>query len=95
MHYVLSGASSGTGHVVVKRLIKKVGLENITCIVRPTSQVSDLQQLGLNLHRADIEDPDSYRDLMGPSVVYIDITHPRYYQHSLAAFNSAGKDSDR
>ncbi|PKN64831.1 MAG: hypothetical protein CVU57_13550 [Deltaproteobacteria bacterium HGW-Deltaproteobacteria-15] len=90
MHYVVAGATSGTGHAVIQRLICKVGLDHITCIVRPTSQTALLMELGLRLHTADITQPESYKGILGPSVVYLDMTHPKHYHKSLEAVVSSG-----
>lgn len=88
-HYVFSGATSATGNSVARKLAEKVGPENITCLVRPTSDVQPLRELCLRLHTADVTKPESYRSLFGPNVIYLDMTHPKYYNHSIAAVQSS------
>ncbi|MDQ3813791.1 MAG: hypothetical protein M3347_07550, partial [Armatimonadota bacterium] len=83
MHYVIYGATSGTGDRVIKALVEKVGADNITCLVRPTSDTRLLQTLGLRLHVGDVNEPDSYRGLLNKSTIYIDMTHPKYYPQSI------------
>ena len=58
MKYVISGATSPTGNAVIKRLADKVGAENITCVVRPTSDTSLLQSLGLKTNIGDVTEPN-------------------------------------
>lgn len=90
MRYVISGTTSGTGNEVIKRLATKVGTENITCLVRPTSDIKPLQSLGLRLHVGDVTEPDSLRGILAPGTVYIDMTHPKHYHKSLEAVLAAG-----
>jgi nucleoside-diphosphate-sugar epimerase len=90
MHYVISGTTSGTGVRVVERLMAKVGVENLTCLVRATSDVAPLQRLGLKLHVGDVTDEASMRQVLRPDVTYIDMTHPKHYHKSLQAVMDAG-----
>lgn len=90
MHYVISGTTSGTGVRVIERLVAKVGAENITCLVRPTSDVSPLQKFGMHLHVGDVTEPDSLSALLNSQTVYIDMTHPKHYHKSLEAVVKAG-----
>ncbi|MBV9866509.1 MAG: NAD(P)H-binding protein [Abitibacteriaceae bacterium] len=90
MHYVISGTTSGTGNQVIKLLTEKVGAENITCLVRSTSDVRPLKNLGLRLQTGDVTEPDSLRAVLNPATVYIDMTHPKYYHKSLEAVLAAG-----
>ena len=90
MKYVISGATSPTGNAVIKRLADKVGAENITCVVRPTSDTSLLQSLGLKTHIGDVTEPESFTSLLSASVAYIDMTHPKHYHKSLEAVVATG-----
>jgi len=90
MRYVISGATSGTGDRVITRLVEKVGADNITCLVRPTSPVELLKSLGLRLHEGDVTDPANLRVLLSPETVYVDMTHPKHYHKSLEAVVKAG-----
>lgn len=89
MHYVISGTTSRTGYSVIKLLARKVGVENLTCLVRATSDITLLQQLGLNLHVADVVNPDSYSHILNPETIYIDMSLIRYYHYSLQALQKA------
>lgn len=90
MRYVIAGATSYTGNCVVKRLVAKVGAENITCLVRPTAETGFLQSLNLKLHQGDVTLPDSLAAILAADVAYIDMTHPKYYHQSLQAVMLAG-----
>ena len=90
MHYVISGTTSGTGERVITRLKEKVGAENISCLVRPTSNVAHLRALGLRCHVGDVTNAESLRALLDRDSVYIDMTHPKHYHKSLQAVKSAG-----
>lgn len=90
MHYVISGTTSGTGVRVIERLIDKIGLDNITCLVRPTSEIASLQRLGLRLHVGDVTEPESLAALLNSGTVYVDMTHPKHYHKSLEAVMNAG-----
>ncbi|BCM88560.1 hypothetical protein IAD21_00393 [Abditibacteriota bacterium] len=90
MHYVISGTTSGTGVRVIERLVAKVGRDNITCLVRSTSDVTPLEPLNLRLHVGDVTEPESLATLLNPGTVYVDMTHPKHYHKSLEAVMNAG-----
>ena len=90
MSYVITGATSGTGDAVVRLLINKVGANNITCLVRPTSDTRLLESYGLHLHVCDVTEPDSLLPALSPETVYLDMSKARYYHQSLAALQKAG-----
>ena len=90
MHYVISGTTSGTGVRVLERLVAKLGAENITCLVRPTSDVRPIEKLGTRLHLGDVTEPESLGALLNTQTVYIDMTHPKHYHKSLEAVVNAG-----
>lgn len=92
MRYVFAGSTSATGNRVLERLVETVAADRITCLVRPTSDVRHLDKLGVQRLVADMTDPATYVRALGPDVVYLDMTKPRYYEHSLAALRSAGAD---
>jgi nucleoside-diphosphate-sugar epimerase len=90
MHYVISGTTSGTGVRVIERLAAKVGAENLTCLVRPTSEVGPLQQLGLQMQVGDVTDDAWLSQVLNPQTIYVDMTHPKHYHKSLEAVMKAG-----
>ena len=90
MYYVVAGATSGTGNAVIKRLIEKVGPDKIICIVRENSDTRFLKSLGLKLHVGNVAVPESFKNLLNPSAVYLDMTHPKHYNKSLEAVVSSG-----
>lgn len=90
MHYVISGTTSGTGQVVIRLLIDKVGADNVTCLVRSSSDTEYLKSLGLRLHVGDVTEPASLQAVLSSSTVYVDMTHPKYYHKSLEAVLAAG-----
>ncbi len=90
MKYVVSGTTSGTGVRVIERLARKVGTENILCLVRASSDVVPLQKMGLSLHVGDVTDPESLHRILSPSTIYVDMTHPKHYHKSLEAVMQSG-----
>jgi nucleoside-diphosphate-sugar epimerase len=90
MRYLVAGATSGTGNVVARLLRDKLGAENLVCLVRSTSDTAPLEALGLRLHVGDVTEPETYVSLMGPSTIYLDMTHPKHYHRSLNAVVQAG-----
>jgi nucleoside-diphosphate-sugar epimerase len=90
MQNVITGKTSNTGNRVVERLIQKVGTESITCLVRPTSNIAFLKEHHLALHVCDITEPESFRELLNPSTIYLDMTHPKHYDKSLEAVIKSG-----
>jgi nucleoside-diphosphate-sugar epimerase len=87
---VFAGATSGTGIRVFSRLVEKFGNENIICIVRASSDVEVLKRKGANLRIADITIPDTYKNLLNPESIFLDMTHPKYYHKSLEAVIQSG-----
>ncbi len=81
--YVFAGSSSGTGHAVLRRLVEKVGAENLTCLVRHSSDVSPHQELRVKTVIADVTDPTSFEKLLDLDTIFIDMTHPKHYHISL------------
>src|SRR5205823_2321946 len=90
VRYVVSGATSGTGNSVIRRLVEKLGRESLTCLVRPTSDTAYLRTLDLDLRVCDVTDSALLGSLLGPSTVYVDMTHPKHYHRSLEAVVTAG-----
>lgn len=90
MRYVVAGGTSSTGNAVIKRLADKVGPENISCIVRAKSEKSFLKSLRLDLHPGDVSEPETFKSILSPSVIYLDMTHPKHYHKSLEAVVSSG-----
>ncbi|MHB9131973.1 MAG: SDR family oxidoreductase [Armatimonadota bacterium] len=90
MDYVVAGGTSGTGVAVVRRLAQWVGAEHITCLIRAHAQTDALQQLGVHLHEGDVTDPATLGTAVHGDVIYLDMTHPRYYLHSIPILLQAG-----
>lgn len=90
MHLVIAGATSGTGHAVVKRLVAAIGAEQITCLARPTSDIRFLQSLHLPVVRGDVSEPGTLRGVLTPASIYLDMTDPRYYPVSIPELRHRG-----
>lgn len=90
MKYVFSGATSATGNSVARHLAAKVGAQNITCLVRPTSEVAPLQKLGLRLETGDVTDTVFLRRVLNRDTIYLDMTHPKFYPQSIDAIRDSG-----
>ena len=88
-HYLVTGTTSGTGNAVLARLVDKVRVENITCLVRPTSDVQFHRTLGVRLAHGDVTEPETLAAALSPSTIYLDMTHPKFYDRSLAALTKA------
>lgn len=88
--YVVAGGTSGTGVAVVRRLAQQVGAAQITCLVRPTSETTPLQQLGVRLHVGDVTEADTLAAVVDRTTLYLDMTHPRYYAQSIPALQRVG-----
>lgn len=85
MKYVIAGSTSGTGHAVLKRFALKVDVQDMTCIVRDHSDISVHKELGIKVVQADITNAKSYQKLLDQETVFIDMTHPKYYDVSIRA----------
>ncbi len=90
MQYVIAGATSGTGDSVIKLMCERLGAQNITCLVRPTSDTRLLKSLDLKLHTGDVTEPETLQAVLSPQTIYIDMTHPKYYDKSLEAVVKSG-----
>lgn len=90
MPYLVTGATSGTGVTVMRRLRDALGAEAITCLVRPTSDAGPLHALGLRVAVGDVTAPDTIGPLLGPDTVYLDMTHPSYYPRIIPLLTQAG-----
>lgn len=90
MKYFLAGGTSKTGLAVIQRLIPHLGSDNIKCLVRSTSNSLPLQKLGVQIHRGDVTEPNSYKNEIDPDVIYIDMTHPKHYHVSLETIMNSG-----
>ena len=86
----VAGGTSDVGERVVRGLVADFAPQNITCLVRKTSDTGRLAQLGINLRLGDITDPQSYPGLLGPDVLYLDMTHPKYYYKSIDVVKAQG-----
>lgn len=89
--YGIAGATSELGNRVVEQLVARTTPSNVVCLVRPTSDVRFLQQLGVHLVTGDVTDPESLRQLLGLGVsAFLDMTHPKYYDRSLSVVQDSG-----
>jgi hypothetical protein len=90
MKIVFSGSTSDTGNRVLKKLVEKIGNDSITCLVRPTSDTRYLEQLKVITVTGDVTEPETLKQILNPSVMYLDMTHPKHYHKSLEAVVNAG-----
>lgn len=75
---------------MVRRLAERVGAEQITCLARATSDTAPLEALSVRIVTCDVTDTDALTACLGPDTVYLDMTHPKYYDRSLPAVAAAG-----
>lgn len=90
MKLVFSGATSDTGSRVLQKLIHKIGKDAITCIVRESSNTRVIDELGIHKVIGDVTVPESIARILDASMMYLDMTHPKYYDKSLAAVVQSG-----
>ncbi len=90
MKLFFSGATSDTGNRVLTKLVNKFGKDSITCLVRPSSDSSYLESLGVKMVVGDVTEPDTIKPYLNASVTYLDMTHPKHYDKSLDAIVKAG-----
>jgi nucleoside-diphosphate-sugar epimerase len=84
MRYFVTGATGFIGSVLVKRLIKDG--HKVSALVRDTRKAKWMEELGVDVHRGDITDPESLRE---PIEDVDGIFH-------LAAWNkTGGRDSNK
>ena len=89
-HVFIAGGTSDVGERVVFGLTADYSVKQITCLVRKSSNTQNLEKLGINLHVGDITEPQSYPGLLGPDVLYLDMTHPKYYHKSIDVIRNQG-----
>lgn len=90
MRYVISGATSATGNSVTQQLIDRIGVGNIVCITRSTSNVDPLQRMGVRYITGDVNDSSTMESVLEPSDTYIDMTHPKYYPVTVPLVKASG-----
>jgi len=88
--YILAGGTSELGNRVVRELALRIKPENITCLVRATSNVKFLKSLGISVMVGDVTESETFRGLLNNSSIYIDMTHPKYYDESIDIVKLAG-----
>lgn len=86
----IAGGTSDVGERVVHSLVADYSADNITCLIRKTSDVRRLKECGVNLCMGDVTLPESFRALLGPDVLYLDMTHPKYYHTSIDIIKEQG-----
>ena len=90
MKILFSGSTSDTGNRVLKKLVTKFGSNSINCLVRPSSDSSFVQSLGVKTVIGDVTEPETLKKVLDSSFTYLDMTHPKYYHKSLEAVVSSG-----
>ncbi len=56
-HVLITGATGRLGGVVIREVIRKIGAENVSALVRDPSKAADLQALKVTLLKGDYSDP--------------------------------------
>jgi len=90
MKIVFSGSTSDTGNRVLRKLVEKFGSNAITCLVRPTSDITLAEKLNVQTVIGDVTEPETLIKQLDSSVTYLDMTHPKHYHKSLEAVITAG-----
>ncbi|MCT7983623.1 NAD-dependent epimerase/dehydratase family protein [Laspinema sp. A4] len=90
MKIVFSGSTSDTGNRVLSKLVEKFGSDAITCLVRPTSDITFAEKLKVQTVIGDVTEPETLIQQLNCSVIYLDMTHPKHYHKSLEAVITAG-----
>ncbi|MCT7977399.1 SDR family oxidoreductase [Laspinema olomoucense] len=90
MKIVFSGSTSDTGNRVLRKLVEKFGSDALTCLIRPTSDTRYVEQLQVRTVTGDVTQPETLKQILNPSVRYLDMTHPKHYHKSLEAVVNSG-----
>ena len=91
--YFLAGSTSELGNRVAKGLVNHFGANKIICLVRTNSDnnsIKYLKELGVSIEVGDVTEPDTLHRLLNPDTIYIDMTHPKYYDKSIDVVKQAG-----
>lgn len=73
MRYIVAGGTGMIGRVLMPKLVQKAGVRNILCIVRATSDIRQLQGLGVETRTCDANEPDSCLVKIEPETTYLGI----------------------
>lgn len=88
--YFIAGGTSELGNRVVKGLTHYIDPEQITCLVRTTSNSDFLHTLNVKVVIGDVTIPENTGKYLHPKVIYIDMTHPKYYCKSIDNIKLSG-----
>ena len=88
--YFITGSTSGTGHAVLKKIVEKLAPQQITCLVRETSDISIHKELGVPTVYGDVLKPETYKRFLDSKVIFVDMTHPKHYHISLETIQKSG-----
>ncbi len=77
--YFVAGGTCDTGERVVSGLCRLFGQDSVTCLVRSTSNVDALKNLGVNLIFGDVCDMAGFSRHFSSDTFYVDITGPKHY----------------
>ena len=89
---VMTGATGNTGTEVVKRLIDRQSGTRIIALVRPSSDVSVLEGLSVDLRRCDLEDASSYLQHVPRGASFLGISNIRHCDVMLPHLEAHGID---
>lgn len=83
---LVTGATGYTGRFLVRRLVQ--GGEQLRCLVRPSSDRRELEQLGVEVVIGDLEEAEEVRDAFAGVRLIFHLAHIRYARTVVACADS-------
>lgn len=87
--FFIAGGTSELGNRVVRALVEIYSKDAITCLHRRDSEIKPLEELGVRLVEGDVCIPATYKAHLSRDIIYIDMTHPKYYHSSIEIIKEA------
>ncbi len=75
---VITGASGNTGSFVISKLVDAGMASQVLALVRPSTLVEPLHEFGVRTHVADLNDPETYLDVVEPGAFFVGIANLRF-----------------
>ena len=87
---LVTGATGNTGSFVVRYLADAFGAGAIVALVREGSDVTELRELGVGIHRCNLGDPAMYLDQVRSGDTFVGISNLRHSDQMLPHLAAAG-----
>jgi nucleoside-diphosphate-sugar epimerase len=87
---IVTGATGNTGMAVIQKLVRQDSTYEIVALVRRSSDTSRLERLGVSIHVCDLDQPETYTDVVTPGSLFLGIANLRFSDRMLPHLISAG-----